>query len=286
VSILLAGAFLFVGGAVAQVGGGGIYLEYEREWNVEGEPSLIAVDPATGDVLVNINNNWRVFRYSATGEVISILGRDGEVPAGLTVDARGYVIVAVNINQNHRIVRYDQAGEVAAEWDGEGNVGGIAIDVEGRSVVAVNINQNHRVAYYGSSGELLPSDDLDWRPGVAVAIAADPAGGAVVAVNINNNCYVDRYSNAGQLLASWQVVAGVIETNGITVGPNGSVFVSINNNHRVVAYSHDGEFLFEFGGEGSGPWEFRFPAGIAAGGGLLYVADSGNHRIQVFGLRT
>lgn len=286
--MMLAGAFLWGGVSYAQVEGGDITLEYVNQWTVEGEPALIAVDGASGDVYVNLNNDWGIYHYSAHCEYICLFGREGEIPAGLAVDAEGFVVVAVNINQNYRIVRYDKSGQVMAAWDGEGEVGGIAADAEGRSVVVVNVDDNYRVVRYGPKGEYYPdlADEGAKKLGSAVAIAADPAGGAAVAVNINDNYRVVQCAVGGELLTSWEIVAGVIATNGIAVGANGTVFVNISNSHRVAAYSTAGEYLFEFGGEETAPGEFLYPTGIAIAGGLLYVADSGNHRIQVFALKT
>jgi DNA-binding beta-propeller fold protein YncE len=94
---------------------------------------------------------------------------------------------------------------------------------------------------------------------------------------------VVKYSAEGELLTEWSVVAGVIETNGMAVGPGGEVYVNINNNHRVVKYSAEGEILDEWGGEGSEPGQFLSPTGVAVSeDGLVYIADSGNNRIQVF----
>ncbi|HEX6861595.1 MAG TPA: hypothetical protein VF414_02205, partial [Thermoanaerobaculia bacterium] len=44
--------------------------------------------------------------------------------------------------------------------------------------------------------------------------------------------------------------------------------------------------LPEVGGEGTDARRFRQPSAIAAAGGLLYVVDRGNRRVQVFDLRT
>src|SRR5262249_23215319 len=42
-------------------------------------------------------------------------------------------------------------------------------------------------------------------------------------------------------------------------------------------------FLLKWGAEGGGPGQFSSPLGIAVGpGDEVYVADSGNHRVQVF----
>jgi hypothetical protein len=52
------------------------------------------------------------------------------------------------------------------------------------------------------------------------------------------------------------------------------------------AFSSNGTFITKWGGEhGSGDGEMRSPAGIALdqeGEGNVYVADTGNNRIQVF----
>lgn len=83
--------------------------------------------------------------------------------------------------------------------------------------------------------------------------------------------------------AEWSVVAGVIETNGIVISPDNEVFVNINNSHRVAKYSADGELFLEWGSKGNQPCEFISPSGVAIGPNeFVYVADKGNHRIQVF----
>ncbi|MDA8254811.1 MAG: NHL repeat-containing protein [Betaproteobacteria bacterium] len=69
----------------------------------------------------------------------------------------------------------------------------------------------------------------------------------------------------------------------VAVGNGGRVYVVDGGNHRVVAFSNSGQYLFRFGHQGSGKGEFRDPVGIGTDGqGRVYVADSGNHRIQVF----
>ena len=100
--------------------------------------------------------------------------------------------------------------------------------------------------------------------------------------NVNNSFRVVKYSSGGDLIAGWLVVAGVIETNGITVGPGGEGFVTISNNYRVAVYSAEGERLGEFGDQGSEPGRFLNLQGIAlTSAGLIYIANSGNDRIQV-----
>jgi DNA-binding beta-propeller fold protein YncE len=70
----------------------------------------------------------------------------------------------------------------------------------------------------------------------------------------------------------------------IAVLPDGSFYVSDGYlNTRVVKFSPEGKFLFQWGRPGSGPGEFNTPHAIRVdAAGRVYVADRENDRIQVF----
>ena len=62
------------------------------------------------------------------------------------------------------------------------------------------------------------------------------------------------------------------------------MYVADTKNHRVQVFTGDGTFLTEWGSLGIGPGQFSAPQGIAVDvAGRVYVADSYNDRIQVFG---
>ncbi|MGA2489287.1 MAG: flippase activity-associated protein Agl23 [Anaerolineales bacterium] len=76
---------------------------------------------------------------------------------------------------------------------------------------------------------------------------------------------------------------GLWGPRGIIVDSQGHVIVADTGNKRIVIYDADGNFLSQFGGEGTGAGQFDEPVGLALDSqGNLYVADTWNKRIQVF----
>ena len=83
------------------------------------------------------------------------------------------------------------------------------------------------------------------------------------------------------------------EPTSIVVAPNGDIFISEGHSGqapnakpdtvaRVSKFTRDGKFIKSFGKLGSGPVEFRTPHDMAMDGeGRIYVADRGNHRVQI-----
>ena len=80
----------------------------------------------------------------------------------------------------------------------------------------------------------------------------------------------------------------------VITAPNGDIFVGDGHDGqsdnpppgttgRIMKFTKDGEFIKEWGRLGSGPGEFRTPHALAFDSqGRLFVADRGNHRIQIF----
>ena len=80
----------------------------------------------------------------------------------------------------------------------------------------------------------------------------------------------------------------------VITAPNGDIFVSDGHNGqntdpapgstgRILKFDKDGNFIKEWGELGFRPGQFRTPHGLAFDSqGRLFVADRGNHRIQIF----
>jgi hypothetical protein len=84
------------------------------------------------------------------------------------------------------------------------------------------------------------------------------------------------------------------EPNDVITTPAGDIFVADGHSGqnptakpgtpaRIVKFTKDGKFVKEWGQFGSGPGEFRTPHALALDSrGRLFVADRGNHRLQIF----
>lgn len=84
------------------------------------------------------------------------------------------------------------------------------------------------------------------------------------------------------------------EPNDVITAPNGDIFVADGHSGqdpdpppgatgRILKFDKDGNFIKQWGEIGFRPGQFRTPHALAFDSqGRLYVADRGNHRIQIF----
>ena len=62
----------------------------------------------------------------------------------------------------------------------------------------------------------------------------------------------------------------------------GDQSVAVLDKNYLHAFAHDGKHLFTIGRYGSSAGDFNQPSDVFIHGGLYYVADKGNNRLQVF----
>ena len=67
---------------------------------------------------------------------------------------------------------------------------------------------------------------------------------------------------------------------GVAVNEQDEIAVSDVDNHKIHLFKSDGTHIRSFGGEGTQPGEFNWPAGIAFHGNDIIVAEQHNHRVQ------
>ena len=76
-----------------------------------------------------------------------------------------------------------------------------------------------------------------------------------------------------------------INVSHIRMATRGKVIYIISRwTHHVDVFSHNGKKIITWGGVGSEPGKFMYPYGIQIYKDIIYIADSGNRRIQMFTL--
>lgn len=116
----------------------------------------------------------------------------------------------------------------------------------------------------------------------AIARAQDGTLLVVDALNFR----IARFSHDGSWLGAFgapgQTGGALARPKGIAVDGEGRIYVSDAQRDAVLVFSPAGAFEVALGRGGAEPGRLTMPAGIAVAAGMLYVADSRNHRVQVF----
>ncbi len=84
----------------------------------------------------------------------------------------------------------------------------------------------------------------------------------------------------------FEVKPGANQPSDIALAPNGDMYIVDGVNNRVIVLGSNGSWKFDFGSVGRGAGKFVYPLGIdISDDGKVFIADSGNHRIQAFDLK-
>jgi tripartite motif-containing protein 71 len=140
-------------------------------------------------------------------------------------------------------------------------------------------------------------------PASLTDIAVDSSGNNVYLVDRDSN-RVQKFDSNGNFITKWGSEDGQFQLlNGIAIDSAGNVYVADTGNNRVQKFDSNGNFITKFGSmcqlfaseqngcidpDGAGPLslgdgQFMLPQGITVdASGKVYVADTGNSRIQVF----
>jgi len=257
------------------------------QWGEQGsgpgqllEPRDVAVD-SQGNVYVVDTGNKRVQRFDAEGRFIAAWERGDErflEPFAVVVDSRGDVYVLDSLLQS--ILHFSPEGEFRGRFGGDlafYHPRGLAIDGEDNLYVADT--GSNRVVKLSTSGQLLGQfGEQGSGPGQLdqpTDVAADERGNIYVVDTYNQR--VQRLDATGHYLGEWPIpAANTFDGPHIALGKIGEIYLTDPEGNRVSAYDALGRLLGQWG-------EFNKPVGIAVdGAGRIYVADTHNHRVQVF----
>lgn len=244
-----------------------------RSWSLpkfdNGTPTGLTFDPTDpeGSLLVADTHNFRVLRYSRTGEEIGRFGEYGAepgkmiYPTDVAIDDEGFLYIA-EYGDTDRVLKHDRDGAFVKQWGSSGTEPGqfqraLALVFLPPDRIVVADTCNHRVQIFSTEGDLL----AHWgEPG----------------------------REAGRMNYPYDLAIGPRPGRGPGEEASGgsdeeiAIFVAEYGNNRLQAFDAEGRSLGVYGGPGGAPGEFAAPWGIArAPDGRLWVADTGNHRLQI-----
>ena len=146
---------------------------------------------------------------------------------------------------------------------------------------------------------IIPEESENTAPGQFInpqGVAVDIAGNIYVVEQGQGspaiNHRVQKFDSSGNFTLKFgQLGTGDGQfkfPSGIAVDSLGNIYVADNNNHRIQKFDSNGVFVGKIGTNGgdgtsgTAAGEFNLPFGVAIDGSdNVYVADTGNHRIQI-----
>eukprot|EP00058_Branchiostoma_floridae_P028318 XP_002613809.1 hypothetical protein BRAFLDRAFT_85350 [Branchiostoma floridae] len=161
------------------------------------------------------------------------------------------------------------------------------MDGEGNLWVVGNTESANFAVQYDKHGKVLTKIDLQytvWDRGVTVDTRRNHILITQTTGDWNNTCTeVQVFRPEGTLVKALCQQQGMKYPQTMTVDRKGNTLVTDYENNCVYSYNEDGQFLFQFGGEGSGEGQLKNPHGICTDiSSNVVVADSENGRVELF----
>ena len=257
------------------------------------------VDPFNGRVYVADYANHRIQVFDTKGNYMTKWGNYGEENGQIHKASALSVVPSGNIylsdQFNYRIQVFTSNGTFVTAWGTKGEGDGQflhphvpGVDSEGN--VYVSDRDLANVQKFTGDGKFImkwsEEGSNDGQLSKPESVIIDSKDNVYVADFGNHR--IQKFTNDGKFILKWGSKGiGDGEFNGpagLSIDRNDNIYVTDRNNNRIQVFTANGTFLTKFGTEGSGSSQFILPEGVGVdiNTGLVYVADTGNYRIQVF----
>jgi len=225
--------------------------------------------------------------------------RDGQFdqPIGIAIDDKGFVYISDSAN--NRIQKFSEFGELYSKWESAGSEETklqtpMHIASDGKNIYVAEYDSDRVQKFSQEEKSLMKFGTGGSKDGALDApssVAVDKDGNVYVIGSHDSS--VKKYSPEGEFLI--QIGSPCKGEKGkfnypadLVIGNDGNVYVTDPYNNRVQIFSPEGQFIRKWGdtpqfGDKAAKGSFNVATGIDIDSeGRVYVADSHNHRIQIF----
>ncbi len=286
-----------------------------REDGKFNAPRGIVVDSA-GNINVVDKNNHRIQVFTEEGQFITKCGGEANKgvnfngPSDIAFDSSGNLYVVDSLNL--RIQKFTSEFQLLTKWGSLGSSDGqfglefstdefvyfegpLGVALDSSDNVYVVDTANNRIQKFTSEGQYITKWGSFGNGDGQFFLPTD------IATDANNNIYVtdtlnvriQMFTSDGQFITKWHGYNRNDDGDfdfpvGIGIDKNESVYVvdAGGGKEQILQFALDGlngKLITKFGGPGSNPGQFKFPAQIAFNDdGDVYVSDQNNNRIQLF----
>ena len=249
---------------------------------------------AKGNIYVSDTGNNRLQKFTPQGQLVSFIGGFGWEKEQFQYPVDIFVYNSLDIYiadyDNNRIERYDKDLNWLTSYYSNENWNAkyqflfpmsICMSLHGNFFIVDS--ENDRILKLNASFEPeLSFGDYDWGQGVLEEASH-------IFVSKNDIIYVtdisahkilvyDYYGNFLFDMGSDVLMA----PNGLCVDELENIFVADSKRNQILAFDQNGRLLLQLGALGSKLAGFNEPTDVTVVRNKLYIADSQNHRIQIF----
>lgn len=259
-------------------------------------PTDVKVNEENRLVYVTDTFNSRVSVFDEDGNFQFSFDKAGKEklyrPLYLAFDSKGNVYVTERRKQ--KVYVFTPSGRFIKEFAPKKvdrtrwQPNGIFIDKNDR-IYVTEIELKHHIQVFDLDGNLIvdfgdSGSPANMRTGLGLfafpnGIVADDK---FVYISDSTNRRVQVFSKDGKGIKIWPTGG---QPRGIDIGYMDRVHIVDAVGHTVMVYDKEGNFLVQFGSVGNDRGQMFYPNGLGTSGRRVYVADTWNHRVDVWAWR-